>query len=130
RKVGAPRFRSRKDNRQAIRLTRNGFSVRDNRKLYVAKVGELAVRWSRELPSVPSSVTIIKDAAGRYFASFVVATTDEALPPTGSEVGIDLGLTTFAVLSSGKIIDSPKFLRRAERKLRKAQQSLSRKQKG
>ncbi|TLF77352.1 RNA-guided endonuclease InsQ/TnpB family protein [Nocardia cyriacigeorgica] len=130
RKVGAPRLRSRKDNRQAIRLTRNGFSVRDNRKLYVAKVGELAVRWSRELPSVPSSVTIIKDAAGRYFASFVVETTDEALPPIGSEVGIDLGLTTFAVLSSGKIIDSPKFLRRAERKLRKAQQAMSRKEKG
>ncbi|TLF98168.1 IS200/IS605 family element transposase accessory protein TnpB [Nocardia cyriacigeorgica] len=130
RKVGAPRFRSRKDNRQAIRLTRNGFSVRDNRKLYVAKVGELAVRWSRELPSAPSSVTIIKDAAGRYFASFVVATATAALPPTGCEVGIDLGLTTFAVLSNGKTIDSPKFLRRAERKLRKAQQSLSRKQKG
>ena len=130
RKVGAPRFRSRRDNRQSIRLTRNGFSIRGNRRLYVAKVGELDVRWSRELPSTPSSVTIIKDAAGRYFASFVVDTTDEELPVTDSEVGIDLGLTTFAALSNGKIIESPKFLRRAERKLRKAQQNLSRKQKG
>jgi putative transposase len=130
RKVGAPRFRSRKDHRQSIRLTRNGFSLRSNRKLYVAKVGELKVSWSRELPSAPSSVTIIGDAAGRYFASFVVETTDEALPLIDSEVGIDLGLTTFAVLSNGKIISSPKFLRRAERKLRKAQQNLSRKQKG
>lgn len=130
RKVGAPRFRSRKDNRQSIRLTRNGFSVRENQKLYVAKVGELNVRWSRELPSTPSSVTIIKDASGRYFASFVVETTDEALPPVADEVGIDLGLASFAVLSDGRIIDAPKFLRRAERKLRKAQQSLSRKRKG
>lgn len=129
-KIGAPRFRSRKDNRQAIRLTRNGFSVRPNRRLYVAKVGELDVRWSRELPSEPSSVTIIKDPAGRYFASFVVETTDEALAPVDSEVGIDLGLTTFAVLSNGKTISSPKFLRHAERKLRKAQQALSRKEKG
>lgn len=130
RKVGAPRFRSRKDHRQSIRFTRNGFSIRANRRLYVAKVGELDVRWSRDLPSVPSSVTIIKDNAGRYFASFVVDTSDEALPVNDVEVGIDLGLTTFAVLSNGKIIDSPKFLRRAERKLGKAQQNLSRKQKG
>ncbi|WP_446224371.1 RNA-guided endonuclease InsQ/TnpB family protein [Nocardia sp. IBHARD005] len=129
-RVAPPRFRSRKDNRQAIRFTRNGFTVRPNRRLYVAKIGELDVRWSRELPSDPSSVTIIKDAAGRYFASFVVETITESLPQVDSEVGIDLGLTTFAVLSDGKTIASPKFLRQAERKLRKAQQALSRKQKG
>ena len=46
------------------------------------------------------------------------------------EVGIELGLTTFADLSDGKTITSPKFFRRAERKLRKAQQELSRKQRG
>ncbi|WP_036530216.1 helix-turn-helix domain-containing protein, partial [Nocardia sp. CNY236] len=70
RELGAPRFRSRKNNRQAIRLTRNGFSLRPNGALYAAKIGELKVAWSRELPSQPSSVSIIKDAAGRYFASF------------------------------------------------------------
>lgn len=128
--VGRPRFRSRKDTRQAIRLTRNGFSIRENRKLYVAKVGELKVVWSRELPAEPSSVTIIRDSAGRYFASFVVEATDEPLQRTAQEVGIDLGLSSFAVLSDGRVIDAPKFLRRAERKLCKAQQSLSRKQKG
>lgn len=130
RHVGRPRFRSRKDNRQAIRLTRNGFSLRPNGKLYAAKIGDLDVRWSRDLPSAPSSVTLIKDAAGRYFASFVVDVDTEPLLETDSEVGIDLGLSTFAVLSNGKTIESPKFLRRAERKLRKAQQNLSRKQRG
>ncbi|TLW90706.1 IS200/IS605 family element transposase accessory protein TnpB [Saccharomonospora piscinae] len=130
RKVGRPRFRSRKDNRQAIRLTRNGFSVKPNGKLYAAKIGDLDVRWSRDLPSVPSSVTLVKDASGRYFASFVVEVNDEPLHETSSEVGIDLGLVTFAVLSNGKTIESPKFLRRAERKLRKVQQDLSRKQRG
>lgn len=130
RTMGAPQFRSRKDNRQAIRLTRNGFSLRPNGKLYAAKVGEMKVAWSRELPSDPSSVSIIKDAAGRYFASFVVQIDDSPLPAVDSEVGIDLGLTTFAVLSNGKTIESMKFFRRAERKLRKAQQDLSRKQKG
>ncbi|MBS1696317.1 MAG: transposase [Actinobacteria bacterium] len=130
RKVGAPRYRSRKDNRQAIRLTRNGFSLRPNGKLYAAKIGELKVAWSRDLPSEPSSVAIIKDAAGRYFASFVVQLDDAPLPPVECEVGIDLGLTTFAVLSTGKTITSPKFFRRAERTLRKAQQNLARKQRG
>ncbi|MGW6422811.1 RNA-guided endonuclease InsQ/TnpB family protein [Nocardia sp. NPDC055053] len=129
-KVAAPRFRSRKDNRQSIRLTRNGFSLRPNRKLYVAKIGELKVSWSREVPSDPSSVTVVKDAAGRYFASFVVGIESQALPRVDSEVGIDLGLSTFAVLSNGTMIDSPRFLRRAERKLRMAQQLLSRKEKG
>lgn len=130
RKLGPPRFRSRKDHRQSIRLTRNGFSVRGNGKLYVAKVGELTVHWSRALASDPSSVTIIKDAAGRYFASFVVQADQEQMPETDSTVGVDLGLTTFAVLSDGKTIASPRFLRQAERRLRKAHQALSRKQKG
>jgi putative transposase len=130
RKVGRPKFRSRKDNRQAVRFTRNGFSIKPNGNLYAAKIGELNIRWSRELPSAPSSVTLIKDAASRYFASFVVDVDQEPLPTTGTEVGIDLELATFAVLSDGKTIASPKFLRSAERKLRKAQQALSRKDKG
>ena len=130
RRVGAPRFRSRKGTRQSIRLTRNGFGIRGNQRLYIAKVGELKVAWSRELPSEPSSVSIIKDAAGRYFVSFVVETTDEPLSECDTEVGIDLGLATFAVLSDGKVIESPRFFRRAERRLRRAQQSLSRKEKG
>jgi putative transposase len=70
------------------------------------------------------------DAAGRYFASFVVETGDDPLPGAGREVGIDLGLTHFAVLSDGRKVANPRFLRRAERKLRKAQKALGRKVKG
>ncbi|MER6592689.1 transposase [Micromonospora purpureochromogenes] len=132
RRVAPPRFRSRKDNRQAIRFTRNSrFAVLDDGRLRLPKVGDVEVRWSRSLPSEPSSVTIVKDAAGRYFASFVVTTTeDETLPPVESEVGIDLGLTHFAVLSDGTKVAAPKFLRRAARKLRRLQKSLARKAKG
>ncbi|KAB1117524.1 MULTISPECIES: RNA-guided endonuclease InsQ/TnpB family protein [Micromonospora] len=132
RKVAPPRFRSRKDNRQAIRFTKNSrFKVLDNDRLRLPKIGDLAVRWSRTLPSDPSSVAIIRDAAGRYFASFVVQTgEDEALPPVDSEVGIDLGLTHFAVLSDGTKVAAPTFLRRAARKLKRLQHDLSRKQKG
>ncbi|MEU7858393.1 transposase [Nonomuraea sp. NPDC049141] len=128
-RFGAPRFRSRKDNRQAIRFTRNArFKVGE--KLSLPKVGDITVRWSRRLPSDPSSVTVIKDAAGRYFASFVVETNGQPLSGTEEEIGIDLGLGHFAVLSDGRKIDSPRFLRRAEKKLRKLQRALSRKQKG
>jgi putative transposase len=131
RKVAPPRFRSRKDNRQAIRFTKNSrFKILDNGRLRLPKIGDLPVRWSRTLPSDPSSVAIIKDAAGRYFASFVVTIgEDETLPQVGPEVGIDLGLTHFAVLSDGTKVAAPKFLRRAARKLKRLQQALSRKQK-
>src|SRR5690606_14086922 len=128
--VGPPKFKSRRDNRQSIRFTRNGFSIRPNGRLYVAKIGEIKIRWSRQLPSAPSSVTVIKDASGRYFASFVVEVPGEPLPETDTEVGIDLGLTHFAVLSDGHKVTAPKYLRQAERRLKKAQRALARKQKG
>jgi putative transposase len=88
------------------------------------------VRWSRPLPSEPSSVTVIRDSAGRYFASFVVQTGLRTLPEAESVLGIDLGLKHFAVLSDGRKVASPRFLRRAENKLRRAQRSLCRKAKG
>jgi transposase len=98
--AGPPRFRSRKDRRQAIRFTRNArWQITPGGKLRLPKIGDVPVRWSRDLPSAPSSVTVIKDAAGRYFASFVV----QIVPGTPREaepvIGIDLGLTHFAVLS-------------------------------
>lgn len=129
RKISPPRFRSRRDRRQAIRFTRNTrFKV--GRRLSLPKIGDVRVRWSRELPGEPSSVTVIKDAAGRYFASFVVDVNEKPLPQVEAETGIDLGLGHFAILADGRKIDSPRFLRRAEKKLRKLQRTLSRKEKG
>ena len=130
-KIAPPRFRSRKDRRQAVRFTANArFKILRNGRLRLPKIGDVEVRWSRPLPSEPSSVTVIMDAAGRYFASLVVETGDDPLPASGSEVGIDLGLAHFAVLSDGRKVSNPRFLRRAERKLRKAHKALSRKAKG
>lgn len=130
-KMGAPRFKSKRDTRQAIRFTRQAFSVQPSGRLHLARVGEIPVRWSRTLPSAPSSVTVVKDAAGRYFASFTVQTDPSEAPPgTDGEIGIDLGLTHFAVLSDGRKIDNPRFLRRAEKRLRRSQRELSRKQNG
>jgi putative transposase len=131
RRAGPPKFRFRKDTRQAVRFTRNAwFTVLPNGKLRLPKIGDIPVRWSRPLPSEPSSVTVIKDSAGRYFASFVIQAEPGALPETEPVIGIDLGLRHFAVLSDGRKIASPQFLRRAEKKLKRAQRALSRKQKG
>ncbi|WP_041818775.1 RNA-guided endonuclease InsQ/TnpB family protein [Streptomyces davaonensis] len=134
-KAGAPRYKSRKDARQSIRFTANArWNITDGGRLNLPKIGAVKVKWSRTLPATPSSVTVIKDAAGRYFASFVIDTDPAAdaarMPGTDRTIGIDLGLTHFAVLSDGTKIDSPRFLRRAEKKLKKAQRELSRKQKG
>jgi putative transposase len=99
-RVGAPRFKSRKDTRQSIRFTANArWKITGTGWLSLPKIGDVRVKWSRVLPAVPSSVTVILDSAGRYFASFVIDTdseTDRARwnePEPGSAVGIDLGLT-------------------------------------
>lgn len=131
-RVGPPRFKSRKDNCESARFTSGAnWIITPSGGLRLPKIGVLKVRWSRSLPSAASSVTIIKDSAGRYFASFVVKVSDQdALPEAANEVGIDLGLTHFAVLSDGSKVASPKFLRRAEKKVKKAQKELARKQDG
>nr|WP_242027753.1 transposase [Limnothrix sp. FACHB-1083] len=128
RKIGFPKFKK-KHSTQSIRFTTNGFSVKPN-SVYLAKIGCVRVKWSRDLPSDPSSVTIIKDAADHYFASFVCEVDLIALKAVNDGVGIDLGLTTFATLSTGEKVLSPKPLAKSLKRLRRAQKSLSRKVKG
>ena len=134
RKLGRPRFKSRKDHRQSFRLTRNGFSVRDNGRLFVAKVGEVRVRWSRDLPSAPSSVTIIREPDGHFYASFVVDVAASALPLVEREAGVDLGITRLATIadSNGARTDvaNPKHLARKLRKLARLEREKSRRHKG
>ena len=127
-KIRHPKPR-RKRGRQSIRLTRNGFALHGER-LYVAKVGDIKVEWSRALPSMPSSVTVIREPDGRYYASFVVQREAMPLPACDREVGIDLGLTSLVVTSDGETVANPRFNRAAERRLRRAQRVLSRRRKG
>jgi putative transposase len=132
RRVRHPRFRT-KHGRQSIRLTRNGFVLHRSR-LYVAKVGQMRVRWSRPLPSAPSSVTIIRDPDGRYYASFVVERAPTPLPPVDRLAGIDLGLAAFATIAASdgtvETIANPRYLRAAQRRLARAQRQLAGKTKG
>jgi putative transposase len=128
RKVGFPKFKK-KHSTQSIQFTSNGFSVKSH-SVYLAKIGCVRVNWSRDLPSVPSSVTIIKDTANRYFASFVCEVDPINLKAINNGIGIDLGLTTFATLSTGEKVLSPKPLAKSIKRLRRAQKQCSRKTKG
>jgi len=68
----------------------------------LAKIsGALAIRWSRALPSLPSSCTVTKDHAGRYHISFVVEHQPKPAAATTKQVGVDLGLSHFAITSEG-----------------------------
>ena len=110
RRMAEPRFKSRKDRTRSVRFTRHGFKLRKNERLYLAKIGEVRVRWSRELPSDPSSVTVVRDAAGRYHASFVIESDPRSDAMrfidepelADAATSIDLGLNHFAVLSKAR----------------------------
>ncbi|WP_366557891.1 transposase, partial [Okeania sp. SIO1I7] len=123
--VKPPKFKSRKS-KQTARFTKGGFKVGEH-KVYLAKIGKLKIVWSRELPAPPSSVTVIKDSAHRYFLSFVVEIQPEVLPKTDNSVGIDLGIKTFATFSDGTKVDAPKPLKKGIKKYRKLSKSLSKK---
>ncbi len=126
-RVKPPRFKKRKS-KQSARFTKAGFSIKGN-KVYLAKIGNLETVWSRPLPSQPSSVTVIKDAADRYFLSFVVEIEPIVLLPSHKSIGIDLGIKTFATLSNGEKIDAPKPLKKKLKRVKKLNRRLSRKTK-
>ena len=121
--VGKPKFKK-KSSRQAIRFAKNAFSVHSS-SVKLAKIGHIKMVVSRPLPSEPSSVTIIKDCSGRYFASFVVEV-DRPIPtPTDCSCGIDLGLTHFCILSSGEKVENPRLHKKMLKRIKKANRKLA-----
>jgi len=126
-RVGFPRFKK-KLSRQSARFRKGGFSIRAA-KVYLAKIGEITTKWSRPLPSEPSSVTVIKDCAGRYFLSFVVEVEPIEVKPENQGVGVDLGIETLATLSTGEKVKAPNTSA-LDRKIRKGKRKLARAVKG
>jgi putative transposase len=122
-KVGSPKFKK-KINQQSARFRIGGFSV-SGKEVYLAKIGNIKPIWSRELPSAPSSVTVIKDGANRYFLSFVVEVEPVNIDAKNQSIGIDLGIKTFAVMSDGTKAESPIYSA-LDRKIRKLQKKLAR----
>jgi putative transposase len=122
-KVGSPKFKK-KMGKQTARFRIGGFSIK-GKEVYLAKIGNVNPIWSRELPSYPSSVTVIKDCANRYFLSFVVEVEPAHIDIKSQSIGIDLGIKTFAVMSNGEKAESPDYSR-LDRKIRKLQKKLAR----
>jgi putative transposase len=125
-----PAFKQ-KHGRQAAEYTTSAFRWdAEMRTLTLAKMdAPLDIHWSRDFTGAPSTVTISKDSAGRYFVSFLVEEPIAVLPVVQAMVGVDLGLHDLVVLSTGEKIANPRHLRRGERKLAHAQRALARKQK-
>jgi putative transposase len=129
-----PSFK-RKHGHQSAEYTVSGFHFVDG-TLTLAKMGSpLKIRWSRPLPkdTKPSTVTVSRDSAGRYFVSFLV--TEEIHPLSKADtdaavVGIDLGITSLVTLSTGEKVGNPRHLTSDTKRHRKAKRSLSRKQQG
>ncbi len=126
-----PSFRS-KHGPQAAEYTTSAFKYRDGRLTLAKMEVPLHIHWSRPLPngSKPTTVTLTRDTAGRYFVAIRIKVAHAPLPASDTTVGVDLGITSLVTLSTGEKIGNPRFAARDATRLAKAQRTLSRKQKG
>ncbi len=126
-----PTFKKRR-NTQSATYASNAFIWEDG-QLTLAKMEQpLAITFHRAFPQVlkPSSVTVSKDCANRYFVSMLVEEEIKPLPATEAQVGLDLGLKSMVILSTGEAVGNPKFYACDEKRLAKAQRRHAKKKKG
>ncbi|MFJ9546807.1 RNA-guided endonuclease InsQ/TnpB family protein [Streptomyces erythrochromogenes] len=127
-----PRFKSKRKSRASAEYTRSAFRYQEGR-LRLAKMAEpLDVVWSRPMPdgAEPTTVTVSRDGAGRWFVSLLCEGIPHAVPDTGAVVGIDVGLTALVTLSTGEKVANPGHRRGERERLARAQRALSRKKEG
>jgi putative transposase len=129
-----PRFKSR-HGRQSAHYTRSAFSMRDGELRLAKAAGPLTFVWS--WPEVdtgvldPTMVSVSREPDGRWYVTFAVdASEPEPLPAVGRSAGIDLGVTSFLVMSDGKKIANSRHLERRARNLARYQRRLARCQRG
>jgi len=123
-----PTFKK-KCGKQAAEYTASGFKYK-NGILSVAQLGKIDVRWSKTFSSSPTTVTITKSPAGRYYVTLVLDEVVKPLPKTNASVGIDLGINRLATLSTGEQIPNPQHLKRKIKKLARLQRIHARRKKG
>jgi putative transposase len=126
---GYPRFKQfgRYD---SITYPQYGNGVRlEGSRLLLSKIGSVKVNLHRPIEGQIKTVTLRRSSIGKWFVSFSVVTDKQQLPPSDSAVGLDVGLESFATLSNGQKIASPRFFRQDEKALAKAQRKLSKTEK-
>jgi putative transposase len=135
-KAGFPRFRSRSRydsfgvDRRWSKVRRDDTDAR-NGWIRMPKLGLVRFRMHREMVGTIRDITITKDTRGRWFVCFACDVGEApAKRPVASATGIDLGLTSFAVLSDGTEVVNPRYFRRSEESLARAQRVLARKKRG
>lgn len=127
----APRFKSKRNKVQSYTTKHtNGNIAIEGDKIKLPKLGLVRFAKSKEVEGRILNATIRRNSSGKYFVSLLVETDVQPLPETNKEVGIDLGLKDFAILSNGEVFENPKFLRNMEQKLIREQRILSRRVKG
>ncbi|WP_435210335.1 RNA-guided endonuclease InsQ/TnpB family protein [Streptomyces sp. bgisy034] len=127
-----PRYKSRKKSRASAEYTRSAFTWRDGQLTLARMAQPLDIRWSRPLPqgAEPTTVTVSRDRAGRWFVSLLCEDTIVPGPATTAAVGLDAGITSLVTLSTGEKVANPRHERRDRARLARAQRELSRKAKG
>jgi putative transposase len=126
---GFPRFKG-KNRYDSITYPQSGFKIDAQGKLYASGIGHLKIVLHRPLKGKMKSLTIHKSSTGKWYASFSVACEPERLPELPTQVGIDVGLKTFATLSNADEIANPRFFRQEEKSLAKVQRKQSKLAKG
>ena len=132
RRARYPTFKSKHKSRASATFTTSGFRYRDG-QVWLAKTSmPLAIVWSRPLPqgAEPSTVTVSRDAAGRWHISILVECAVGLLPAATTAVGVDAGITSLVTLSTGEKVTNPKHERRDRARLALAQRRMAKKQKG
>lgn len=126
---GYPTFKSKRRGGQSASYMANGFSFHDGQITLAKQDKPLDIRWSRQLPAEVkiSSITVSKDAAGRYFASLLVEEDIQPLPETDKSIALDVGLKTFAMPHEGEPVANPKYLGTRLKRLARYQRSMARK---
>ncbi len=122
--AGFPRFKS-KGRYDSFTFAQSGFALKSE-KLQLSKLGLFKIKWHREVIGKIKTLTITRSATGKWFACFSVETEETLLEPNTEAVGIDVGIKSFAALSDGSEIDNPKFFRRDQKDLAKAQRKKNR----
>ena len=125
-----PSFKK-KRNKQTAEYTVSAFKWGViNKNLVLSGLGRLDIHWSRSFKSKPTTVTITKEPSGKYFVTLCLDELIEKLPKTGKTVGVDLGVSRMATLSSGERIANPRYLGGNLSKLARLQRVLARRKKG
>ncbi len=128
-KPGFPRFR-RADRYDSFTFPQSGFQIDGQGKLSASGIGHIKMVLHRPMRGKIKTLTIRRSATGKWYASFSVECEPERLPQCPETVGIDVGLKTFASLSTGEEIANPRFFRKEEKALAKVQRKHSKLTKG